>query len=82
MKKQFWQTREDGVVHADPEGFVHGYYIYPPNYDESHSEKYELWLIQSDGAFSYDEKAWQFDDLAQAQEAALAKFKAVITPYI
>mgnify|MGYP006325569239 CR=1 FL=1 len=77
-KGLFWQTREDGVVHADPEGLTTGYYIYPPKYDEnSPVDKYELWLINEDMSFSYDE-VYQFDTLEQAKEAAITKFKATL----
>ncbi|MBP9741923.1 MAG: hypothetical protein KBD37_01045 [Burkholderiales bacterium] len=74
----FWQITSDGIVFAMPEGFVNGYYIYPPNYfKDTPNAKYELWLIQEDGYFNRDEIS-KFDTLEQAQDYAINHIKAIM----
>ena len=77
----FWQTREDGVVYAEPEGFFVGYFIYPPHFEGSNSNQYELWLIDINGGFTHDEN-YQFSNLELAKKYAVNKFKEIIAPYL
>lgn len=78
----FWQTTADGIIYSTPEGFVNGYYIYPPNYNKvSPTDKYELWLIQEDGTFKHDD-IFQFDTLEHAKKYAIAQFKAIMKPFL
>ncbi|MDQ5921061.1 MAG: hypothetical protein QG673_1117 [Pseudomonadota bacterium] len=47
MAQEFWQLSSDGIVYAKPKGFLKGYYIYPPPYDEeSPNDKYQMYLIE------------------------------------
>ena len=48
IKPLDWQTRDDGVVHADPDGLEYAYYI------EVFDEEYELALVRNDGSFDED----------------------------
>ncbi|MBP9741786.1 MAG: hypothetical protein KBD37_00340 [Burkholderiales bacterium] len=78
----FWQKREDGVICAEPKEFSTWYYVYPPQYDENTSvDKYELWLINQSEILT-QERLGQFDNLEQAKEYAINKFKEIITSYM
>lgn len=82
MDQEFWHNSTDGVVYAEPKGFLEGYYIYPPKYDEeSPKDKYQLYLIEESGNFNRDNTLY-FDTLEQAKKYVTDHFKSLIEPFL
>ena len=75
IKPLDWQIREDGVVHADPEGLEYAYYI------EVFDGKYELVLIRTDGSFDEDAMS-NHHSLESAKEKANDHYKKVLSNLI
>lgn len=77
-----WETTLEGIVYIVPEGFAHGYYIYPPYYHKATpNSKYELWLIAEDGVFDGRE-IYKFNTLEEAKSCAINKIQAIIKPFL
>lgn len=73
MAQEFWHNSTDAVVYAEPKGFLQGYYIYSPKYDEEYpKDKYQLYLIEETGNFSSG------DTLDQAKKYAVGHLKSII----
>ena len=79
-KKEFWKTRKDGVVYAEPEEFITGYFIYPPHFEGSDCDKYKLCFIDINGGFN-DDESYHFDSLELAKEYVMTKFKEILNLY-
>jgi hypothetical protein len=81
VKQLDWKNREDAVVHADPEGLVKSYYIYPPQIHDNDTNKFLLVHI-SDSGYVYNDETTTHDDLTQAQNKAQQHYEKLVNVHI
>lgn len=77
FKKLDWQIRDDDVVHADPEGLLKSYYIYPPKTENNPSTQFELALIQDNGNFD-EEETTRHNSLDEAKNKAQQHYEYIL----
>lgn len=77
-----WVQRvDDNVIHADPEGLIKSYYIYPPHTQNNQSNHFELALISDKGEFS-DQNTSTHSNLENAKSYAQQHYENIVSKHI
>lgn len=70
-----WSIRDDGVTYFEPSGMIESYFIYPPKYDDTRSNKYILAIIDNNGKVMSESST---ESLAEAKLRAAEKLELTI----